>query len=51
MNEYVRKGVADPAIKEQIDHKHRVSRFKFHSIPVYHNELPIVIEDGTDYYK
>lgn len=51
VNEYVRKGVADPAIKEQIDHKHRVSRFKFETIPVYHNGLPIVIEDGTDFYK
>ena len=51
VNEYVRKGVADSAIKEQIDHKHRVSRFKFETIPVYHNGLPIVIEDGTDFYK
>ena len=51
VNEYVRKGVADPAIKEQIDHKHRVSRFKFETIPVYHNGLPIVIEGGTDFYK
>ena len=51
VNEYVRKGVADPAIKEQIDHKHHVSRFKFQTIPVYHNGLPIVIEDGTDFYK
>ena len=51
VNEYVRKGVADPAIKEQIDHKHRVSRFKFETIHVYHNGLPIVIEDGTDFYK
>ena len=51
VNEYVRKGVADPAIKGQIDHKHRVSRFKFQTIPVYHNGLPIVIEDGTDFYK
>ena len=39
VNEYVRKGVADPAIKEQIDHKHRVSRFKFQTIPVYHLSL------------
>ena len=51
VNEYVRKGVADPAIKEQIDHKHRVSRCKFQTIPVYQNGLPIVIEDGTDFYK
>ena len=51
VNEYVRRGVADPAIKEQIDAKHRASRFKFETIPVYHNGLPIVIEDGTDFYK
>jgi len=51
VNEYVRKGIADPAIKEQIDAKHRASRFKFETIPVYHNGLPIVIEDGTDFYK
>jgi len=51
VNEYVRRGVADPAIREQIDRKHRVSRFKFQTIPVYHNGLPIVIEDGTDFYK
>ena len=51
VNEYVRKGVADPEIKEQIDQKHRASRFKFETIPVYHNGLPIVIEDGTDFYK
>lgn len=51
VNEYVRKGIADPEIKEKIDQKHRTSRFKFETIPVYHNGLPIVIEDGTDFYK
>ena len=51
VNEYVRRGTVDPAIKEQIDDRHRVSRFKFETIPVYHNGLPIVIEDGTDFYK
>ncbi|MDO4475791.1 MAG: NAD(+) synthase [Lachnospiraceae bacterium] len=51
VNEYIRKGIVDPEIKEQIDHKHRISRFKFETIPVYHNGLPIVIEDGTDFYK
>ena len=38
-------------IQKQIDQKHRTSRFKFQTIPVYHNGLPIVIEDGTDFYK
>lgn len=51
VNEYIRKGIADPEIKEKIDQKHRTSRFKFETIPVYHNGLPIVIEDGTDFYK
>lgn len=51
VNEYIRKGECDPEIKKQIDHKHKVSRFKFETIPVYHNGLPIVIEDGTDFYK
>ena len=51
VNEYVRRGVCDPEIKAQIDAKHRASRFKFQTLPVYHNGLPIVIEDGTDYYR
>ena len=51
VNEYVRKGIVDPEIKKQIDHKHRISRFKFQTIPVYHNGLPMVIEDETDFYK
>lgn len=37
VNEYIRKGEVDPAIKEQIDRKHKVSRFKFQTIPVYQN--------------
>ena len=51
VNEYVRRGVVDPDIKERIDALHRASRFKFQTLPVYHNGLPIVIEDGTDFYK
>ena len=51
VNEYIRRGVVDPEIQKQIDAKHRVSRFKFETIPVYHNGLPIVIEDSTDFYK
>jgi len=51
VNEYIRRGVADPEIKEQIDRKHRTSRFKFQTLPVYQNGLPMVIEDGTDYYN
>jgi len=51
VNEYIRKGVCDAETKEKIDHKHRISRFKFETIPVYHNGLPMVIEDSTDFYK
>ena len=51
VNEYVRRGVCDPEIKEQIDRKHRASRFKFTTIPVYHNGLPMALEEETDYYK
>ncbi len=51
VNAYIREGIAEAEIKEQIDQKHRASRFKFQTIPVYHNGLPIVIEDGTDFYK
>ena len=51
VNEYIRKGEVDPAIKEQIDRKHKVSRFKFQTLPVYQNGLPIVLEEPTDYYN
>ena len=51
VNEYVRRGTADPAIKEQIDAKHRASRFKFQTLPVYHNGLPMALTDETDYYN
>ena len=51
VNEYIRKGEVDPAIKEQIDRKHKVSRFKFQTLPVYQNGMPIVIPEETDYYN
>ena len=52
VNEYIRRGVCpDEAVREKIDRMHRASRFKFQTLPVYHNGLPMVIEDGTDYYK
>lgn len=51
VNEYVRRGVCDPEVQKQIDAKHRASRFKFRTLPVYHNGLPMAIEDETDYYK
>lgn len=51
VNEYIRKGVVDPEIKEKIDHKHKVSRFKFQTLPVYQNGMPIVLDEPTDYYN
>ena len=51
VNEYVRRGKVDPAVKEKIDRKHRVSRFKFKTLPVYHNGLPMALKDETDYYN
>ena len=51
VNEYVRRGVCDPAIREQIDRRHCTSRFKFQTLPVYHNGLPMALTDETDYYK
>ena len=51
VNEYIRKGEVDPAIKEQIDRKHKISRFKFQTLPVYQNGMPIVIPEETDYYN
>ena len=51
VNEYVRTGRCDPAIQKQIDAKHRASRFKFRTLPVYHNGLPMALEEETDYYK
>ena len=51
VNEYIRRGVADEAIKAQIDRKHAASRFKFQTLPVYQNGLPMVPEEPTDYYN
>ena len=51
VNEYVRRGVVDADIKERIDALHRASRFKFQTLPVYHNGLPMALTDETDYYN
>ena len=51
VNEYVRRGVVDESIKADIDRKHAASRFKFQTLPVYQNGLPIVLEGPTDYYN
>ncbi len=51
VNEYIRCGVVDPAIQPRIDALHRASRFKFETLPVYHNGLPMALTDETGYYK
>ena len=51
VNEYVRRGVVDPAVKERIDALHRASRFKFTTLPVYHNGLPMALTDETNSYN
>ena len=51
VNEYIRRGVCDPEVRKQIDAKHRASRFKFMTLPVYHNGLPIVLEETSGYYR
>ena len=51
VKEFVRRGVVDADIKERIDALHRASRFKFQTLPVYHNGLPMALTDETDYYK
>ena len=51
VNEYVRKGICDDAeTKAKIDRLHRSSRFKFQTVPVYHNGLPMVLEDVAGFY-
>ena len=48
---YLLRNGLDPEIKKQIDAKHKASRFKFETLPVYHNGLTMVLEDETDFYK
>ena len=38
-------------LEERIDALHRASRFKFQTLPVYHNGLPMALTDETDYYN
>ncbi len=51
VNDYVRRGIVDPETKEKIDRLHRNSRFKFQTIPLYHNGLPIVLPESSGYYE
>ena len=51
VNEYLRRGAVDADVKEKIDRRHDASRFKFQTLPVYQNGLPIIPPEPTDYYK
>ncbi len=51
VNEYVRRGLCDPETRQKIDRLHRASRFKFETLPVYHNGLPMALADETEYYR
>ena len=52
VNVYVRTGVCeDEEIRAKIDRLHRLSRFKFQTIPVYHNGLPLCLPDTAGFYK
>ena len=52
VNVYVRTGVCeDEETKAKIDRLHRVSRFKFRTIPVYHNGLAMCLPDVAGFYK
>ena len=52
VNAYIRTGECpDAAVKERIDRLHRASRFKFETIPVYHNGLPMCLPDTAGFYK
>lgn len=51
LNTYIRTGkIDDPQVKEKIDRMHRVSRFKFATIPMFPANLPIGPEDLLDLY-
>ncbi len=51
LNKYIREGVIeDSAVKEKIDRMHRISRFKFLPITMYHSNLPIRADDIAGIY-
>lgn len=52
LNRYIREGIIeDDHIKETIDRMHRLSRFKFKPIPIYHSGLPILADDIEKIYQ
>lgn len=51
LNRYIRTGeIENPATKEVIDLMHRLSRFKFQTMPMYPAPFPIRAEDIADIY-
>ncbi len=51
LNRYIREGVIeDSAVKDKIDRMHRISRFKFLPITMYHSNLPIRADDIAGIY-
>ena len=52
VNVYVRTGICESAeTRAKIDRLHRASRFKFQTVPVYHNGLPMLLPDTAGFYK
>lgn len=50
LNTYIRTGEVPDALREKIDHLHRVSRFKFEGIAMFDSGLPIVADDIAHIY-
>lgn len=51
LNRYIREGkIDDSAVRKVIDRKHRISRFKFLTIPMFDPQLPIAAEDIANIY-
>ena len=51
VNAYIRSGKVAADVQEKIDRLHRASRFKFRTIPVYHNDLPFCLAEESGYYR
>lgn len=51
LNIYIRTGEAPRDIKDKIDRLHRISRFKFLTIPMFHTGFPIVADDIAHIYS
>lgn len=51
LNTYIRTGEVKEDTKEKVDHLHRISRFKFLTIPMFQTGYPIVAEDIAHIYS